>query len=176
MANFKDGKTVESGYESLNSFSTRMDSRTSTRSGADGMLGLVSDGMGVNPFTEQVIYGTDLVGMNAPNAKKAADNMVERLNKTMKLIDNLNVSQTTLDAAVKSQEVQTALKNYIEKEKSLLKALVSDLKGFCDKLYQIAGAWEKSTDAFGQKTISGAATSNFSDVSSQYTTKFTSAK
>ena len=43
------------------------------------MLGLVSDGMGVNPFTEQVIYGTDLVGMNAPNAKKAADNMVERL-------------------------------------------------------------------------------------------------
>ena len=173
MANFQDGKTIESGYDSLNSFNTRMDSRTATRDEASiNSFALPEWLNGGSVFS----YGSDLVGMNAPAAKKSADNMVERLNQTMSKIDNLNVDQATLDAAVKSEEVQKALTDYIEKEKRLLKALVSDLKGFCDKLYQIAGAWEKSTNEFGAKTISGAATTNFSDVSSQYAAKFTSSK
>ena len=167
MASFQDASTEKSTFAASNSFDTRIASREATREAGMGML------------KETSIRGMDyldLVGMNAPKAREAADNMVAELNKTMKMIEGLTVDQGVLDGAIKSDEVQKALKNYIDKEKSLLSAIVSDLKGLCDKLYEISKAWEKSTDSFGQNTIAGAATSNFSDVTTGYTTQFTSTK
>ena len=167
MASFQDATTEKSTFAASSSFDTRISSREATREG----------GMGLP--TEIGIAGLgylDLVGMNAPKAREAADNMVGELNKTMKMIEGLTVDQSVLDGAIKSDEVQKALKDYIDKEKRLLSAIVSDLKGLCDKLYEISKAWEKSTDSFGQNTISGAATSNFSDVTTGYTTQFTSTK
>lgn len=166
MASFQDATTEKSTFAASSSFDTRISSREATREGGKGIPTIGFAGLSY----------LDLVGMNAPKAREAADNMVGELNKTMKMIEGLTVDQSVLDGAIKSDEVQKALKDYIDKEKSLLSAIVSDLKGLCDKLYEISKAWEKSTDSFGQNTISGAATSNFSDVTTGYTTQFTSTK
>jgi len=167
MASFQDASTEKSAFAASASFDTRVASREATRQGGMNPLG---------EFSTRSMANLDLVGMNAPKAREAADNMVSELNNTMKMIEGLTVDQGVLDGAIKSDEVQKALKDYIDKEKSLLSAIVSDLKGLCDKLYEISKAWEKSTDSFGQSTISGAATSNFSDVTTGYTTQFTSTK
>lgn len=167
MASFQDATTEKSAFAASASFDTRVASRDATRQGGLNRL---------EEYGSKALGAIDLVGMNAPKAREAADNMVSELNNTMKMIEGLTVDQSILDGAVKSDEVQKALKNYIDKEKSLLSAIVSDLKGLCDKLYEISKAWEKSTDSFGQNTISGAATSNFSDVTTGYTTQYTSTK
>ena len=85
------------------------------------------------------IVGMDMTKVGA--AREAISNYVAGIESHLNNIDAL----ADANKAYKSEEVQAAVKSYIEKVKEYCINLCSQLRAFSDKLADASAAWERAT-------------------------------
>ena len=100
----------------------------------------------------------DVVGLNVaavPNMREAIRSYVAAIESHLNGIDPL----ANASGAYRSEDVQNAVRTYLEKEKQYCINLVSQLQAFSDKLGDVKIAWETATGNIAS-SVSGA-TGNF---------------
>ena len=101
-----------------------------------------------------------VVGINVDGIQS----MKNAISEYVKAIeDHLNGIEPLADAsnAYRSEEIQKAVQEYIEKEKQYCINLTSQLLGFSDKLSDVKNSWEASTSAMaGNVNSAGASLSD----------------
>ena len=148
-------------YSVMQSMDDRMTSREGTRDTSFAFLGRDYD---------HAKY--DVVGINGTNARSSAEFIVQSTKKVMDQIEGIKMNDALLNGAIKGQEVQTALTNYLDKVKAYCSAVVSDINAFADKLYEVSRVWEESQRSYASGTIDESANSSFSGSTTEaYRTK-----
>ena len=173
MAEWQSTTQVADQYSVTEDAEARTGTRSGSRSFSEGTSLFGRVGLAdVNYDKAQY----SVVGINATQAKAAADRMVTSTKALMDKIKSINVDATKLDNAVKGNEVQQAIKDYIEKVKQYCAAVVSDINAFADKLYEVSRVWEESQKTFATGSINESANSSFSgSTTEEYRTKEASA-
>lgn len=137
------------------------DTRTGTRSGTR------EKSSGSNTYDSG---SYDVVGINGTKAKAAGDNITASCDAINAEVDKIVMNAEKLNDAVKGSELQESLKTYLTSVKSYMKAVISDVKAFADKLYEVSDAWQKSQKTFAGAVDTSKENSFGSTVSDQYKT------
>lgn len=120
--------------------------------------------------TAQSLSGYSVVGINAakiPDMREAIRTAVSNLQGH---IDGIE-AHTSSSMAFRSEDVKTAVENYVVSVKEYCKALISDLLAFSDKLQTVHDAWIGSTSTYAADSIEGSKGS-LSDNTTYYTEQF----
>lgn len=144
----------------------RIDSR-GERGGATGVKGWINDKIGG--------FGSDIVGINATKVPEMQSQIRDSVSALQNKINEIDAA-TDQDKAFRSDDIQAAVKEYIEKVKEYCNALISDLNAFNDKLQVVREAWEKSSQSFASDQITADKNSSFSDNTTQYQEQFASGR
>lgn len=172
MANW-GSTTVNSTFDANTAARTAMDTRSASRSGASVTMhgatnGLWGTGLGANPGqSSQSMSGLDVVGINATKVPEMREQIRSSVQALQTYLDGID-AETNSAAAFRSDEVKTAVENYVLSVKDYSKALISDLLAFSDKLQSVRDAWEQSTSSFANDSVS-TSTSQMKDASTYYT-------
>lgn len=142
----------------------RIDSRGERGTGSGGWFGL-----GATDF------GSDIVGINATKVPEMQSQIRDSVTALQNKINEIDAAADQ-DKAFRSDDIQTAVKEYIEKVKEYCNALISDLNAFNDKLQVVREAWEKSSQSFASDQITADKNSSFSDNTTQYQEQFASGR
>lgn len=177
--------TEASGFDAEQYAQGAMDSRSAARSGSNVSTGYGTtttrpswDVFGTGWFdqttpggnTAQSLSGYSVVGINAakvPDMREAIRTAVSNLQGHIDGIEE----HTNSSMAFKSEEVKSAVENYVLSVKEYCKALISDLLAFSDKLETVHQAWLSSTSKYASESIEGSKGS-LSDNTTYYTEQY----
>ncbi len=120
-------------------------------------------------------FGNDIVGINAEKVPEMQNQIRDSVSVLQNKIDAINAAADQ-SKAFRSDDVQTAVKEYIEKVKAYCGALISDLLSFNDKLQVVRNAWMSSSRNFAENQVKADGNQSFSDNTAQYQEKFVSGK
>ena len=175
--------TEASGFDAEQYAHGAIDSRSASRSGSSigNSYGTTTtnpswDVFGLFPQTTsggnsaQSISGYSVVGINAAKVPEMRTAIREAVSRLQTHIDGID-EYTNSTMAFKSDEIKTAVENYVLTVKEYCKALISDLLAFSDKLETVHQAWLNSTSKFASDSIEGSKGS-LSDNSTYYTEQF----
>ena len=141
---------------------------TTTRPGWD-VLGLFEKTTpGGN--TAQSLAGYSVVGINAAKIPEMREAIRTAVSNLQGHIDGIE-AHTSSSMAFRSEDVKTAVENYVVSVKEYCKALISDLLAFSDKLQTVHDAWIGSTSTYAADSIEGSKGS-LSDNTTYYTEQF----
>lgn len=120
-----------------------------------------------------VDFGKDIVGINATKVPEMQAQIRDSVTALQRRISEIDAAAEQ-DKAFRSEDIQVAVREYIEKVKEYCNALISDLNAFNDKLQVVKEAWEKSSQSFASDQITADRNSSFSDNTTQYQEQFAS--
>lgn len=143
----------------------RIDSRGQRGTGENGGL----FGLG------GIDFGSNIVGINATKVPEMQSQIRDSVTALQNRINEIDAAADQ-DRAFRSEDIQTAVREYIEKVKEYCNALISDLNAFNDKLQVVREAWEKSSQSFASDQITADKNSSFSDNTTQYQEQFASGR
>lgn len=160
--------TVASGFDAEQYAQTAMDSRQASRSG-------IGSGRGNSntwwPFDKvdgyQGLSEYSVVGINVskvPDMREAIRSAVANIQNHIDGIEE----ETNSSNAFRSEEIKTAVEQYVLAVKDYCKALISDLLAFSDKLESVHQAWLQSTQSYASESIDSSK-SNVSSSATYYT-------
>lgn len=99
----------------------------------------------------EVISGYDIVGIDGNQIGNMIEAILVYVNTVQEYLKNaVEATQSEIAAAIRGGEAEAAVKAYLEKVKTYVHNLVSSLKAFVDKLYDVGNAWVQAQAAFGQ--------------------------
>lgn len=171
--------TDASGFDAEQYAQGAMDSRSAARSGSNVSTGYGTtkprwDIMGLfernGGNTAQSLSGYSVVGINAAKVPEMREAIRTAVSNLQGHIDGIE-EHTNSSMAFKSDEVKTAVENYVLSVKEYCKALISDLLAFSDKLETVHQAWLSSTSKYASESIEGSKGS-LSDNTTYYTEQY----
>ena len=90
----------------------------------------------------------DVIGIHGAKARGAAEMIVGSCDAINQKVEGILVNADILNKAVVGDDLQTAIKEYVETVKDYFQAVISDVKLFADKLYEVAKKWEDAQAKF----------------------------
>ena len=129
-------ETTTSNFNAGSYTTNQIAAREGLRSGATGSYNAGWMGIGAQEYS---IVGMDITKVGATRA--AISDYVAKIENHLNSIDALADASN----AYRSEEVQAAVKSYIEKVKEYCINLCSQLRAFSDKLQDASAAWESGT-------------------------------
>lgn len=130
---------------------------------------------GGEKFGSIIGSNNDIVGINATKVPEMQSQIRDSVSVLQNKINEIDAAAEQ-DKAFRSEDIQAAVKEYIEKVKEYCNALISDLNAFNDKLQVVREAWEKSSQSFATDQITADKNSSFSDNTTQYQEQFASGR
>lgn len=156
MANW-EGTTQGTSIDTQAAATVNMEARNSTRSGAS--YGDIRDFAGpVGQFLYDagsflgIIKDYSIVGIDATKVPQMRQQIRDSVTALQTHLDGIE-AQANSSNAFRSEEIKTAVENYVDAIKDYCKALISDLLAFSDKLQEVREAWEQSTQNFASDSI-----------------------
>ncbi len=146
MANWVT-ETSKSDFDAQGVASTLSANRDATREGAQNGAGFFHGFFGAS--------GYSVVGISADKIPTMRDAIRDYVNSIRNHLDGI---EPLADAnnAFKGDDIQKAVKSYVEKVKEYCQNLTSDLLAFSDKLQDALDAWESSQRSMAQGVDSAA--------------------
>ncbi len=132
-------ETTTSSFNAGSYTTNQIAAREGLRSGATGSYNGGVTWLGGIGAQEYSIVGMDITKVGATRA--AISDYVAKIENHLNSIDALADASN----AYRSEEVQAAVKSYIEKVKEYCINLCSQLRAFSDKLQDASAAWESGT-------------------------------
>lgn len=150
MANWQTSTT--SSEFNAQSYSENMKNERTGREGGDSSIS------GRNPggLFGWGASGYDIVGMDSNQVEPMRNAIDAYVHNIETYLDNINL-MATADTAFKGEEVQEAVKKYLDTCKKYCINLTSQLLAFSDQIQDASDQWKKSTQNIAQNINNGAA-------------------
>lgn len=165
--------TQNSSFDAQTVAQSTMDARSASRTGADinSGYGATSGGLfGIGARagqSAQSLSGYSIVGIDANKIPEMRAQIRDSVQALQAHLDGIE-AETNSTNAFRSEEIKSAVEQYVLSVKEYSKALISDLLAFSDKLQDVKNAWEQSTSSFATDSVNPA-TSAMNDATSYYT-------
>ncbi|MBE6155824.1 MAG: hypothetical protein E7164_03600 [Firmicutes bacterium] len=143
MANWQTD-TITSSFDTMGGANKIVSDRGAQRSASSVGTHKTGGFLGIGAKTVSNLPASSIVGMNV----NEVENMREAIEDYCAAIENyLKGLNPTADATIafKSEEVNAALRDYMEKVKEYCLNLVSQLRAFSDKLADVRNQWQTAS-------------------------------